>query len=499
MSQPSPQALARILAAPWHQRRNAGGRWGPACVLVLCFAAPVVLYTWSLLTSHRPQAEMLRIGAGGSFWVGVGALLVVGWAMVVGNILQQNHPTQARLVPHQPGQLRLALLVAWALASLAAAALPGFAFDAPLAWGCGAAGALVLLAAAVRWPLLWLAGIAAPFVVGGLTRVVGAFEFEEAVRSAWVEHRLLVTCLVATAGTMVLVLTIRNGGARHMAAYETRQRLRQGVLSQQGGGLPVASGKWSWLTGLAVDGRPYGWWMARLLARPHSPVMPRLLLGFGPSCHWTTRVFQAFWFVIVSVVICACASLFIGRDMFAYVLPWLAFSVLTGVASPALQAVPQLRQTQREQALLALLPGVPRGARLNRWLAWQMSASFLLAAACALVMAWGLDVFADAIRPGVAAKATGGMTSGVAAVLLPQVAWQWRQWARLPYSTGGVAQMPTLAAVVLGIGVMALHSATDLGYVTFGVGFAVAAVAYCTWRWLRMGAEPSALPVGRLS
>ena len=61
--------------------------------------------------------------------------------------------------------------------------------------------------------------------------------------------------------------------------------------------------------------------------------------------------------------------------------------------------------------------------------------------------------------------------------VLPQVAWQWRQWARLPYSTGGVAQMPTLAAVVLGIGVMALHSATDLGYVTFGVGCAVAAVA----------------------
>lgn len=498
MSQHGPQALARILAAPWHQRRNAGGRWGMALVLALCFAAPVVLYTWSFVSGSRQQAAMLRISAGGSLWVGVGALLAVGWAMVVGNILQQNHPTQARLVPHHPGQLRLALLVAWALASLAAAALPGFAFDAALAWGCGTAAALVALAAAMRWPLLWLVGIAAPFVVGGLTRMVGAFEFEDALRSGWIDHHLLATCLVATAGTSVLVLTIRNGGSKHMASYEARQRLRQTVLAQHGA-LPVASGRWGWISGLAVDGRPYAWWMARVLARPRSPVMSRLLLGLGPACHWTTRIFQGLWFVIVSVVACACVSLFIGNDMFAYVLPWLAFSVLTGVASPALQAVPQLRQTQREQALLTLLPGVPRGARLNRWLAWQMTVSFLVASVCSLLVAWGLDAFADALRPGIAVKATGGMTFGVAAVLLPQVAWQWRHWARLPYSTGGIAQVPTVAAVVLGIGVMVLHAATGLGYVAVGVGFAVAALVYCVWRWSRMGAEPSAFPVGRLT
>ena len=498
MSQPGPHALARILAAPWHQRRNAGGRWGLALVLALCFAAPVVLFTWSLVSRSSQQSAMLRISAGASFWVGVGALLVVGWAMVVGNLLQQNHPTQARLLPHHPGQLRLALLVAWASASLAAAGLPGFAFDAPLAWGCGAAAALVALAAALRWPLLWLAGIAAPFAVGGLTRAFGAFEFEEALRAAWVDHRWLATCLVVTAGASVLVLTIRNGGAGHAASYESRQRLRQVVLAQHGA-LPVASGRWGWLTGLAVDGRPYAWWMARVLARPRSPVMSRLLLGLGPSCHWMTRLSQAFWFVIVSVAACAGVSLFIGGDMFAYVLPWLAFSVLTGVASPALQAVPQLRQTQREQALLALLPGVPRGARLNRWLAWQMTVSFLVAAVCALLLAWGLDVFADALRPGIAVKATGGMTFGVAAVLLPQVAWQWRHWARLPYATGGIAQVPTIAAVVLGIGVMVLHAATGVDYLAFGVGFALAALAYCAWRWSRMGGEPSALPVGRMA
>jgi hypothetical protein len=108
MSQPNPQSLARILVAPWQQRRNASAWWGSALVVVLCFAAPVVLLAWSAFTSSAQMAAALRISAGGSFWVGIGALLVVGWAMFIGNVLQQNHPTYARLVPHHASQLRLA-------------------------------------------------------------------------------------------------------------------------------------------------------------------------------------------------------------------------------------------------------------------------------------------------------------------------------------------------------------------------------------------------------
>ena len=501
MSQPSPQALARILAAPWHQRRNTGGAWGTAIVLALCFAAPVVLYAWSLFAAPGHQVETLRTSAGASFWIGVGSLLVVGWAMLVGNVLQQNHPTYARLVPHHAGQLRLALLVGWALASLAVAALPGFVFDAPLEWGCGAAAALATLAAALRWPLLWVAGVAAPFVVSAATRVFGAFEVMAVPQATWYEHRLLVTGLVVTAGTAVLVLAVRNGGAGHIAAYESRQRLRQAVLQPQqaGRGWGVPDGRCGWFLGLSVHGRPYTWWMTRLLANPRSAVMSRLFVGLGPANHWTTRLWQACWFLAVSGVVCAGVVLFAGRGMLAYVLPWLAFSVLTGMCTPALQAVPQLHQTRREQALLALLPGVPRGARLNRWLAWQMSVTFVVAAVAALVLAWSLGRLADAFRPGIFATATGGMVFGVAAVLLPQVAWQWRHWARLRGATGGSAQAPTIAPIVLGVGVMVLHVATGVGYLAAGVVLALLAVAWCAWRWVRMGTEPTAFPVARMS
>ena len=499
MSQPHPQSLARILAAPWQQRRNASGLRGIALVVALCFAAPVVLLVLGAFDPDPHKAEALRFFAVRGAWVGVSALLVVGWAMLVGSVLVQNHPTLARLVPHHAGQLRLALLVAWALASLAAAALPGFAFDAPLAWACGVGAGLVLLAACLRWPPLWLGSVATPFAVGWMTHRFSAADFGDALWGQWMSHHVLVTGAVVLAGASVLVGVVSGGGARHIAAYEARQRLHKAVFAQQqGGGAGPVCSKYGWLRGLAEYGRPYAWWMARLLARPGSPVMARLLVGLGPATHWTSRVFQAFWFMAVSTLLCVLVSLFIGGDMLAYVLPWLAFSVLTGLCTPALQAVMHLKQTQREQALLVLLPGVPRGARLNRWLAWQTSATFVLAALCAILLAWCLNAIADAIRPGVAMIATGGMTFGVAAALLPQVAWQWRHWARLPAATGARQTAPVLAPILLGVAVMALHVATGVGYLAAGVALAVVSLAYCAWRWWRMGAEPTAFPVGRL-
>ena len=498
MSQRNPHSLARILAAPWQQRRNATGLWGIALVVALCFLAPVALFVLSAFVADPYKSEAMHVGAVRSAWIGVAALLVAGWAMLVGSVLQQNHPTLARLVPEHPGQLRLALLVAWALASLVAAALPGFAFDAPLAWACGIAAGLALLAACLRWPLLWLGGIASPFAVGWLTHRFSAAEFGDALWGQWMSHHVLVTGVVVLAGASVLVGMVNGGGAQHVAAYESRQRLRKAVFSQQGSAAALVCSNSGRLRGWTMAGRPYAWWMARLLARPGSPVMARLLVGLGPATHWTSRVFQAFWFVVTSTALCALISLFIGGGMLAYVLPWLAFSVLTGLCTPALQAVPHLRQTQREQALLTLLPGVPRGARLNRWLAWQTSATFMLAALCAVVVACWLNAIADAIRPGVSMTATGGMTFGVAAALLPQVAWQWRHWARLPAANGFQQTAPVVAPILLGVAVMALHVATGVGYLAAGIALAALSLAYCAWRWWRMGAEPTAFPVGRL-
>jgi hypothetical protein len=38
-----------------------------------------------------------------------------------------------------------------------------------------------------------------------------------------------------------------------------------------------------------------------------------------------------------------------------------------------------------------------------------------------------------------------------------------------------------------------------VGYVPAGITLGIAALAWCAWRWHRMGSEPTALPVGRLA
>jgi hypothetical protein len=491
----SSHSLARVLAAPWQQRRN-GGLWGLILIVALCAAAPIGLSLWSLVCDPS-QVDAVLGGARRSAWVGAGALLVAGWAILIGNVLQQNHPTLARLVPGHVGSLRAALLVTWAILVFVAAGGPGFLFDAPLAWACGAAGALVLFAAVLRWPLLFLPCIAAPFATAWFLEWNGRDALATALQAQWESADWLVTAIVATAGVVVLTLMIRTGGTSHAGSFEARRRFGRAWSAGLPGGASAASAVcWSPFGKITV--RPYAAWMRHLLARGDSPVMSRLLLGLGPATHWTSRVFESFWFLSVSGGLCLLMAGIVGGRMRVYMLPWIAFTVLTGLCTPALKAVPKLYHTRREQALLMLLPGVPRGARLNRWLAWQMTGVFLVAALCGLAMAWALSALADSIQPGIAERATGGMTTAIAVALLPQVAWQWRHWARLRGAGGSGQSVPVLAPFVVGMAVLTLHAVTGIAWSTFAVALAAASLVYCAWRWWRMGSEPSALPVGRL-
>ena len=497
MSHANSFSLAHVLAAPWQQRRNAGSLWGFAVVAALCFAAPVVLSIWSLLADPS-AAESLRQNARASAWVGVAALLIAGWAMLIGNVLQQNHPTLARLVPGHVARLRGALLAAWTMLVLLAAGVPGFAFDAPLGWACGTAASLAALAAALRWPVLWLAGFAMPFAMTWFLGWSGHEAVVAELRAQWQSAGWLVMAIVVTTGVTVLTLLIRTGGTIHGASYDAGVRLGRALNRGFVDGSPARLPGWWGRLGATVA-RPYAAWMRHLLARGDSPVMSRLLVGLGPTAHWTTRIFEAFWSCVVSAGICMVVGRVVGHGMFAYILPWLGFSMLTTVCTPALQAVSRLHRTRREQALLVLLPGVPRGARLNRWLAWQMSATFVVAALCGLALAWALAAYADSIQPGVVEHTAGGMVPALAAAVLPQVAWQCRCWARLRGESSNGQALPTIAPFLLGAAILALHWAAGIGYATSGIAATVASLIWCAWRWHRMGSEPTAFPVGRFA
>jgi hypothetical protein len=499
MNRNESSSVARILAGPLHQRLNQGGRWGVLLVMALCAMAPVGMFIWSLFLDPA-DAERLRHAAVRTCVVAAAWLLLAGWAMLVGNVQQQNHPTLARLVPGHVARLREALLAAWALLSLAAAAGPGLVFGAPLAWACAAAGALVLVVAVLRWPLLWLSGLFAPVLLGKPFDWSGRSALLAAWQAQWHQEAWLVTAIVVTAGAVLLARLVQSGDARHATMFESRRRLRNLATSaQQAAGLSPLTSRHGGHCAASIAKRPYAWWMGRLLAQRDSSVMARLLVGFGPATHWTTRVCQTFWFLVIGGGLCALIACIVGREIRGAILPWLSFSLLMGVCTPALQAMPRLHQSRREQALLVLLPGVPRGARLNRWLAWQMSLTFLVAVLCGFALAWALNAVADAIEPGVVDRATGGMTAAFATAMLPQVAWQWRRWAHLGGASGYDMAVPVLAPILLAIAALTLHSVTDIGYLAIGVALAAVSLLFCAWRWHRMADEPTALPVGRLA
>ncbi|MCK9689257.1 hypothetical protein [Scleromatobacter humisilvae] len=491
MNHSESSAIARILASPFQQRINAGSAWGAIVVVALCASPSASFLAWSLV-ADAAQAPAIRHGAAVSGVIAAAALLVAGWMMLIGNLLQQNRPAMARLVPGHVARLRAALLLAWALAVLAITAGPGFALEQPLAWACGAAGGLALLAAALRWPVLWIAGFLFAFVVLPAMAWQGPSSFAESVQAQWRQSGWLLTAIVATAGAAALAAILSDGGGGTRAPYDAGHALgRLFADSPQAGCARRQVGA----------ARPYAAWLERQLARRDSPVSSRLLLGLGPAVHWTMRIRHGLVFVAVGGGICAVVvglAAFLGRDLRG-VLPWLSFSLLTGASTPALQAAAQLYRTQREQALLVLLPGVPRGAGLNRWLAWQMTALFVFSAMWGFLLAGALDVLAEVLQQGLVKRSGGGdMTAAIVVALLPQVVFQWRSWARVR-GASGQEFLPSLTPFLLGGVALLLHLWAGVAYLPMGLVFMGLAIAYCAWRWWRMGSEPTAMPIGRLA
>ena len=498
-------SIARILASAWQQQRN--GRtprlfWGWVAFWVL---APLGLFAWLLrpvdvppAVAAYPQAVQRLLDAhhhtalvGGTTMISF--VFVIAWFGLVTNLRAQNNVQLARLVPGHVARLRTALLVAWALAILAAAAVPGMLLDAPLPWAFGAATVLALVALAQRWRSAWLAVVAAPM---WLNRLFGEDAHPGSLgvlSDVWPHSDWLVMAIVLTAGALGLVAVLREQGHRPRSLYEAGRAWGRRLATPSRAG--CASSQSSRMSGA------YAWWLARVLARRDGTVGSRLLLGLGPASHWTTRMREAGWFVVVGggicVVVVGLAAL-LGRDLRG-VLPWLSFSLLTGVCTPALLAAAHLHRTQREQALLALLPGVPRGPVLNRWLGWQMTLLFVGSALFAFVLAGALDGLAELLSPGLVRRSGGGdMTAAIAVAVLPQVALQWRGWAR-QRAGSGADFVPSLAPFALGGLAWALHELAGCDYLAMGIALAAAAAAWCTWRWWRMAGEPTALPVGRLA
>lgn len=482
MNAPSPSS--RVLLAPWQQRRNQGSAW-PLYLLAGLLGVPAL-------------AALVLAPAGAVTTVAVAVLAVPffgGWIWLLLGLRQQNHPNAARLVPGHVRTLRRVMRAAW-LAFTAFAMLLGIAIGHPWAMGAGAALMLTLLAWTLRTPLVgvvgWLALISNPLWLhtpaaqAALRPVLAAWHSQPDAIALAALSALLAAALASP------FAVLRAGGAEHAQIY--RRRARQLAAVRIGGGGPgscrsVGGGLGRWTDAGATDF--YRRWLARVGTRRAGAVLPRALLGLGPSIHWTGQFGQLLSFGGVAIaVLLVLWQASAGTDAIAVAAWGLSAGVLTFAVNVALQARAAIHGTRREQALMMLLPGMPRGRALNRALARRLSLQFLAS--------WTLGVVASAaIVP--SGTQEYGWFAIYAAACLPVGALLWTDWSRVRAPTAMSGAVPMMVVMPLAIGAIAAQAWMGVATWVSVLAFVVAAVLVVVWRAWRMKDAPSAFPAGRLS
>jgi hypothetical protein len=465
--------------AAWQQRRHAGSmRWVVATALLL-LALPIVLGLLVAPAQGRAAA------------VACWTVAVVGpWMTLALGLMRQNHPHLARLVPGHLARMRALLSTSWVAASLlvSAAWVLGPGTQAALATAC-VATALFAVALALRWPLLWAVWGALGFVAGSAAVWAGGHpKLHHAVQemASLVQHHALPLALAMLAlGAFALPRLLHDGGARHEAAYRARERWLRSLWERSqfdcwGSGMP---------RGLqALLRAPYQARLARHAGRAGGDVMSRAMLLLGPSVHWTGGLGQVlFVATVVGLPIILFFHLFHLRPVSEGTVLGLAIAFTQIALGTVHQLRVTLHQTRHEQALLALLPGMPRGSafnrRLGRALALHAGAALLANALLLALLARGLH-------------ANGASTLAMPLGALPWLVLLWRDWSRSAKPSPSAAVALSVGGALGGLALLGLQGmgATLPMLLAIATG---ATLAAGVWRWRRAEAAAQAWPTGR--
>jgi hypothetical protein len=470
------RAWASVVRAAWQQRSNQRG-------LRLLLAFPALLaVAAAVLWGRVPQQVVWAL----AFGFGC-VLLLGGWWMALMALAGQNHPTAARLVPGHVQQLRAAFLLTWAAVSAIVALVAVWTVGDPLRAVAGAGALQLLVALIVRWPaagvLVWLlSSTVRLWLPTSLARGVGLV-----LREHVLDQPLMLLALAAAMALVGMRVLIQTGGATHQGNYQRRARWVEAMNLRGRGNLGA---RVTWLPGGAskILTWPYRGWFRFALSRPSASPMARAWLVLGPGGHWTNQCLAALYLLVVFGVL---ALIYLPQLRSAHVpavgLVGPGIGVLMTALSPVFQA-PVFEQTRREQALLMLAPGMPRGRALNRAIALRQVVQ--------LAVAWTV---ATVLLMSLAGHFRGDVQFGLAIALggLPVVPMAWRDWARMkPIAPGTQVAWMLMMGASLGacVGAYLLH--VPLWAIALGV--AAVTLAAGRWRWRRAVQAPAAWPTGRL-
>ncbi len=474
---------SQVLLAVWRQR-DRSAPWGRRA-----FAA---------LLATGAAAALVGLPAPVGWRVVAGLLLLMGlgvWLALCGSLQEQNHPTAARTVPGHLRTIRRAALLGWALCTSLTTLLLWAIIATAEAWpllllSCGFIAVFLLWSSRMVW--LWLLLTLLSPLLGALGGSLAPVR--RALTSLWSEHTagLLLACLLAQAA--LVMLAFGAGGARHTARH-ARQMLMRNAMRMQLDGRQANAAAWGrpiqWLT--RPFGRALDAWQRRLLARADNGdprnVMARAAIVLHGGQHWMYQLMGiAVLAAIVLVAFAAVSS--VAQVPLKTFLPG-AFGMGIAIASmgfnPGFALPMALWQSRREQALLCLLPGMPRGAALseavaaghlrNAATAWLATSLVLLALGLAAGNDWLLCLPLAAL-PVMAVN----LTRGPARMRPPQVLTA--MWPSLAFFA--------LAGLVYGLAQLGVPLAL------LGVTVPALSAALLAWRWRGLGRGPVALPAGRL-
>ncbi len=231
-------SLNQILLAFWRQPQSDAPRWLRPLFYGLC-AVGLAVALWFVPTHPMRLAILAAVVALSLFGL---------WIALIANLMEQNHPVAARLVPGHVQRLRQALLLSWLTLSAVQGGLMwvtlGFTVSLPLMLlGCAVVNVFFALAQR-HWVLWFVFSIGPGFVLPWRLHERWAPQLS-AIAAAWqaLPWLWLALCLLVLAAVLPRVLG--RGDAAHHAMYAAHTRIRKAAKEGMGGNR----------AGLAVFGR----------------------------------------------------------------------------------------------------------------------------------------------------------------------------------------------------------------------------------------------------
>lgn len=369
------------------------------------------------------------------------ACMVCLWAGFFAAMQRQNHPLTARLLPAQLRRLReLAVL------GLLVTALPSAGLLAHSPLQIPGPAALIVsmlagvgLAVVVRWPWIWIVGWVVVSLIGAAVTGPMRLAIKARVLESYADQPVSMAAVVFVLSALALWHLFQTGGPSHAKSWRNNAQVRDLLASNGERSARAFSLEGRFASVLDWVGQAFAWlrivYMDVLIrrARPSvRSVMARVELASNPQTHWAASL-GALLLISVGMVAALIVTLLVspdGAEIAGIMVQAFAFSYLGMLVSPLLATTGAVLRGRREQSVLLLLPGVPRGPALNRQLAGRQMATHAVNWVLALALMGGLQALATQLKgTDMSLSLWGRAALSFAVLVLPMGLLQWRNWS----------------------------------------------------------------------